>query len=89
MVEKNGELFELVNEINKEIEFDVLFFLIVGVSNGYIILLLYCVFGDIVGFVNLLNNENDYYDIVNVIEMYKLKKFLGIDDDKDDDNNEE
>ncbi|WP_162781533.1 DUF2482 family protein, partial [Staphylococcus aureus] len=37
----------------------------------------------------LLNNENDYHDIANVIEMYKLKKFLGIDDDKDDDNNEE
>lgn len=80
LAKKNGELFELVNEINKETEFDVLLFSTVGVSNGHT---------TSSSLANLLNNENDYHDIANVIEMYKLKKFLGIDDDKDDDNNEE
>ncbi|HFH2457017.1 TPA: DUF2482 family protein [Staphylococcus aureus] len=89
LAEKNGELFELVNEINKETEFDALLFSTVGVSNGHTTSSSHCVLGDIAGLANLLNNENDYHDIANVIEMYKLKKFLGIDDDKDDDNNEE
>lgn len=89
LAEKNGELFELVNEINKETEFAVLLFSTVGVSNGDTTSSSHCALGDIVGLANLLNNENDYHDIANVIEMYKLKKFLGIDDDKDDDNNEE
>ncbi|MDN8974768.1 DUF2482 family protein, partial [Staphylococcus aureus] len=35
LAEKNGELFELVNEINKETEFDALLFSTVGVSNGH------------------------------------------------------
>lgn len=34
LAEKNGELFEVVNEINKETEFAVLLFSTVGVSNG-------------------------------------------------------
>ncbi|CXK28567.1 phage protein [Staphylococcus aureus] len=89
LAKKNGELFELVNEINKETEFAVLLFSTVGVSNGDTTSSSHCALGDIVGLANLLNNENDYHDIANVIEMYKLKKFLGIDDDKDDDNNEE
>ncbi|HDI7511502.1 TPA: DUF2482 family protein [Staphylococcus aureus] len=89
LAKKNGELFELVNEINKETEFDVLLFSTVGVSNGNTTSSSHCALGDIAGLANLLNNENDYHDIANVIEMYKLKKFLGIDDDKDDDNNEE
>ncbi|MCE5122927.1 DUF2482 family protein [Staphylococcus aureus] len=89
LAEKNGELFELVNEINKETEFDALLFSTVGVSNGHTTSSSHCELGDIAGLANLLNNENDYHDIANVIEMYKLKKFLGIDDDKDDDNNEE
>lgn len=89
LAEKNGELFELVNEINKETEFAVLLFSTVGVSNGDTTSSSHCALGDIAGLANLLNNENDYHDIANVIEMYKLKKFLGIDDDKDDDNNEE
>lgn len=89
LAKKNGGLFELVNEINKETEFDVLLFSTVGVSNGHTTSSSHCALGDIAGLANLLNNENDYHDIANVIEMYKLKKFLGIDDDKDDDNNEE
>lgn len=89
LAKKNGELFELVNEINKETEFAVLLFSTVGVSNGDTTSSSHCALGDIAGLANLLNNENDYHDIANVIEMYKLKKFLGIDDDKDDDNNEE
>ncbi|HEE9778475.1 TPA: DUF2482 family protein [Staphylococcus aureus] len=85
LAKKNGELFELVNEINKETEFDALLFSTVGVSNGHTTSSSHCALGDIAGLANLLNNENDYHDIANVIEMYKLKKILGIDDD----NNEE
>ncbi|CDR65363.1 DUF2482 family protein [Staphylococcus schweitzeri] len=85
LAEKNGELFELVNEINKETEFAVLLFSTVGVSNGHTTSSSHCALGDIVDLADLLNNENDYHDIANVIEMYKLKKFLGIDSD----NNEE
>lgn len=85
--EKNGELYELVNEINKETEFAVLLFSTVGVSNGGTTSSSHCALGDIVGLANLLNNENDYHDISNVIEMYKLQKLLGLDDDKEDENN--
>lgn len=85
--EKNEELFELVNEINNETEFAVLLFSTVGVSNGDTTSSSHCALGEIVGLANLLNNENDYHDIANVIEMYKLKKFLGIDDNKEDENN--
>ncbi|HCU8274818.1 TPA: DUF2482 family protein [Staphylococcus aureus] len=83
--EKNEELFELVNEINNETEFAVLLFSTVGVSNGDSTSSSHCALGDIVGLANLLNNENDYHDIANVIEMYKLQKLLGI-DDKEDEN---
>ncbi|WP_410540698.1 DUF2482 family protein [Staphylococcus aureus] len=83
--EKNEELFELVNEINNETEFDILLFSTVGVSNGDSTSSSHCALGDIVGLANLLNNENDYHDIANVIEMYKLQKLLGI-DDKEDEN---
>ncbi|CDR65802.1 DUF2482 family protein [Staphylococcus schweitzeri] len=78
--EKNEELFELVNEINNETEFAVLLFSTVGVSNGDSTSSSHCALGDIVGLANLLNNENDYHDIANVIEMYKLQKLLGIDE---------
>lgn len=82
--EKNEELFELVNEINNETEFAGLLFSTVGVSNGDSTSSSHCALGDIVGLANLLNNENDYHDIANVIQMYKLQKFLGIDDNKED-----
>lgn len=90
LAEKNGELFEVVfevvNEINKETEFAVLLFSTVGVSNGDTTSSSHCALGDIVGLANLLNNENDYHDIANVIEMYKLKKLLGLADNKEDEN---
>ncbi len=73
----------------KKLNLTFYFFSTVGVSNGHTTSSSHCALGDIAGLANLLNNENDYHDIANVIEMYKLKKFLGIDDDKDDDNNEE
>ncbi len=73
----------------KKLNLTLYFFSTVGVSNGHTTSSSHCALGDIAGLANLLNNENDYHDIANVIEMYKLKKFLGIDDDKDDDNNEE
>ncbi len=86
LAEKNGELFEVVNEINKETEFAVLLFSTVGVSNGDTTSSSHCALGDIVGLANLLNNENNYHDIANVIEMYKLKKLLGLADNKEDEN---
>lgn len=86
LAEKNGELFEVVNEINKETEFAVLLFSTVGVSNGDTTSSSHCALGDIVGLANLLNNENDYHDIANVIEMYELKKLLGLADNKEDEN---
>ncbi|SGT82627.1 DUF2482 family protein [Staphylococcus aureus] len=82
--EKNSELYDLAKEIKRETEFAVLLFSTVGVSNGDTTSSSHCALGDIVGLANLLNNENDYHDIANVIEMYKLKKILGIDDDKED-----
>ncbi|CAA3799386.1 phage protein [Staphylococcus aureus] len=82
--EKTSELYDLAKEIKRETEFAVLLFSTVGVSNGDTTSSSHCALGDIVGLANLLNNENDYHDIANVIEMYKLKKILGIDDDKED-----
>lgn len=85
LADKNRELYELAKEINKETEFAILLFSTVGVSNGDSTSSSHCALGDIVGLANLLNNENDYHDIANVIEMYKLQKLLGI-DDKEDEN---
>ncbi|CAA3837851.1 phage protein [Staphylococcus aureus] len=73
--EKTSELYDLAKEIKRETEFAVLLFSTVGVSNGDTTSSSHCALGDIVGLANLLNNENDYHDIANVIEMYKLKKF--------------
>ncbi|HHC8695632.1 TPA: DUF2482 family protein [Staphylococcus aureus] len=83
LAEKNGELFDLANEIDEETEFAVLLFSTVGVSNGHTTSSSHCALGDIVGLANLLNNENDYHDIANVIKMHELQKFHGIDDNKE------
>ncbi|HDJ1597369.1 TPA: DUF2482 family protein [Staphylococcus aureus] len=84
-----NKVYQFWGKTTMKNEFDALLFSTVGVSNGHTTSSSHCALGDIAGLANLLNNENDYHDIANVIEMYKLKKFLGIDDDKDDDNNEE
>ncbi|HHW5045177.1 TPA: DUF2482 family protein [Staphylococcus aureus] len=84
LAEKTSELYDLAEEIKRETEFDILLFSSVGVSNGGTTSSSHCALGDIVGLANLLNNENDYHDIANVIEMHKLKKILGLDDNKED-----
>ncbi len=70
----------------KKLNLPFYFFSTVGVSNGDTTSSSHCALGDIVGLANLLNNENDYHDIANVIEMYKLKKLLGLADNKEDEN---
>ncbi|MVL40905.1 DUF2482 family protein [Staphylococcus aureus] len=69
LAKKNGELFELVNEINKETEFDVLLFSTVGVSNGHTTPSSHCVIGNVVDIANLLKRRAVYRDIADVIKM--------------------
>ncbi|EUH20721.1 DUF2482 family protein [Staphylococcus aureus] len=84
LAEKTAELFEVVNEINKETEFAVLLFSTVGVSNGDYLAGSSSVIGHTFDLAYLLDSTKSYKDIVNVLQMYKLKKLFGIADDKED-----
>ncbi|MFW5424391.1 DUF2482 family protein [Staphylococcus aureus] len=86
LAEKNGELYELANEIDEETEFDVLLFSTVGVNNGDCISSSHCALGNVVGLANLLKNRDGFQDVTNVIKMHELQKILGNDDDKEDEN---
>ncbi|HDA2484507.1 TPA: DUF2482 family protein [Staphylococcus aureus] len=82
--EKSSELYELAKEIDEETEFDILLFSSIGVSDGDCTSSSSSVIGSVFELAELLNNINDYHDIANVIQMWKLQKFLGIDDNKED-----
>ncbi|HHS2979763.1 TPA: DUF2482 family protein [Staphylococcus argenteus] len=82
--EKTSELYELASEIDKETEFDILLFSSVGVSDRDCISSSSSALGTLVDLAELLNKTKNYHDIANVIQMHKLQKFLGIDDNKED-----
>ncbi|EUX95515.1 DUF2482 family protein [Staphylococcus aureus] len=82
--EKTAELYELAKEINKETEFAVLLFSTVGVSNGDYLAGSSSVIGHTFDLAYLLDSTKSYKDIVNVLQMCKSQKILGIDDDKED-----
>lgn len=86
--EKNRELFELAKKINEEVEFDVLLFSSVGVSNGDYTSIASTALGNVVGLANLLDGDEDYQDIANAISLFRLQEMLGIDDDEEEPTHE-
>ncbi|EUV16636.1 hypothetical protein O365_02656 [Staphylococcus aureus M0199] len=82
--EKSGELYELAKEIEGESKFDILLFSAIGVSNGDYLAGSSSVIGHTFDLAYLLDSTKSYKDIVNVLQMCKSQKILGIDDDKED-----
>ncbi|EOD8562593.1 TPA: DUF2482 family protein [Staphylococcus aureus] len=82
--EKSGELYELAKEIEGESKFDILLFSAIGVSNGDFIKSSSSALGNAFNLAELLDSTKSYKDIVNVLQMCKSQKILGIDDDKED-----
>ncbi|HDJ3183886.1 TPA: DUF2482 family protein [Staphylococcus aureus] len=82
--EKSSELYELAKEIDEETEFDILLFSSIGVSDRDCTSSSSSVIGSVYDLAELLDNITDDHDIANVIKIWRLQKFLGIDDDKED-----
>ncbi|HCW8977700.1 TPA: DUF2482 family protein [Staphylococcus aureus] len=82
--EKSGELYELAKEIKGESKFDILLFSSIGVIDGDYLAGSNPVIGHTFDLASLLDSTKSYKDIVNVLQMCKSQKFLGIDDDKED-----
>lgn len=41
------------------------------------------IYGSTIGLANLLNHEEDYHKIANIIQIHKLKNILGINDEEE------
>mgnify|MGYP006875918135 CR=1 FL=1 len=41
------------------------------------------IYGGTIGLANLLNHEEDYHKIANIIQIHKLKNILGINDEEE------
>ncbi|HEK5844562.1 TPA: DUF2482 family protein [Staphylococcus aureus] len=81
--EKTAELYELAKEIKGESKFDILLFSSIGVIDGDYLAGSSSVIGPF-DLAYLLDSTKSYKDIVNVLQMCKSQKILGIDDDKED-----
>ncbi|SAN18068.1 Putative cytosolic protein [Staphylococcus aureus] len=82
--EKTAELYELAKEIKGESKFDILLFSSIGVIDGDYLAGSSSVIGHTFDLAYLLDSTKSYKDIVNVLQMCKSQKILGIDDDKED-----
>lgn len=76
--EKNTELFQLAKKIDEETDFDILVFSLVGVATEDDTSSSNAIYGSTIGLANLLNHEEDYHKIANIIQIHKLKNILGI-----------
>ncbi|EWQ75657.1 DUF2482 family protein [Staphylococcus aureus] len=84
LAEKTAELYELAKEIKGESKFDILLFSTIGVIDGDYLAGSSSVIGHTFDLAYLLDSTKSYKDIVNVLQMCKSQKILGIDDDKED-----
>ncbi|HHQ6732399.1 TPA: DUF2482 family protein [Staphylococcus aureus] len=89
LAEKNAELFDLAKEIKGESKFDILLYSSIGVSDGDFIKSSSSALGNTFNLAELLDNATNFSDIINAIQIRNIQKFLNIDSDEDDDNNEE
>lgn len=81
--EKNTELFQLVKKIDEETDFDILVFSLIGVATEDDTSSSNAIYGSTIGLANLLNHEEDYHKIANIIQIHKLKNILGINDEEE------
>ncbi|EUF83207.1 DUF2482 family protein [Staphylococcus aureus] len=84
--EKTAELYELAKEIKGESKFDILLFSSIGVIDGDYLAGSSSVIGHTFDLAYLLDSTKSYKDIVNVLQMCKSKKILGLADNKEDEN---
>ena len=71
--EKTEELVELIKKVDNESEFDINVFSIFGVATEEETSATGVVYGNINGLADLLNNEEKYHEIDNVIKLYELQ----------------
>ncbi|MGX0251297.1 uncharacterized protein DUF2482 [Staphylococcus hominis] len=71
--EKTEELVELIKKVDNESEFDINVFSIFGVATEKETSATGVVYGNIHGLADLLNNEEKYHEIDNVIKLYELQ----------------
>lgn len=81
--EKNTELFQLAKKIDEETDFDILVFSLIGVATEDDTSSSNAIYGSTIGLANLLNHEEDYHKIANIIQIHKLKNILGIYDEEE------
>lgn len=71
--EKTEELVELIKKVDNESKFDINVFSIFGVASEKETAATGVVYGEINGLADLLNNEEKYHEIDNVIKLYELQ----------------
>ena len=81
--EKNTELFQLAKKIDEETDFDILVFSLIGVATEDDTSSSSAIYGSSIGLANLLNHEEYYHEIANIIQLHKLKNILGINDEEE------
>ncbi|MGS0644624.1 DUF2482 family protein [Staphylococcus hominis] len=81
--EKNTELFQLAKKIDEGTDFDILVFSLIGVATEDDTSSSNAIYGSTIGLANLLNHEEDYHKIANIIQIHKLKNILGINDEEE------
>jgi len=81
--EKNTELFQLAKKIDEETDFDILVFSLIEVATKNDTSSSNAIYGSTIGLANLLNHEEDYHKIANIIQIHKLKNILGINDEEE------
>lgn len=81
--EKNTELYQLAKKVDEETDFDILVFSLIGVATEDDTSSSNVIYGRSIGLANLLNHEEEYHEIANIIQIHKLKNILGINDEEE------
>lgn len=81
--EKNTELFQLAKKIDEETDFDILVFSLIGVATEDDTSSSNAIYGSTIGLANLLNHEEDYHKIANIIHLHKLNNILSTNDEEE------
>ena len=74
--EKTEELIELIKKVDNESKFDINVFSIFGVASEKETAAPGVVHGEFNGLADLLNNEEKYHEIDNVIKLYELQNAI-------------
>lgn len=80
--EKNTELFQLAKKLDKETDFKISVFSLIGVGTEGEISSSDVIYGYHFEIANLLNNSEKYHEIANIIHLHKLNNILSTNDEE-------